>query len=125
MNRFTGWCCLLLLCMSCGKSASKDILDEEKMQDVLTDVLLAEGFTENFLLLDTTKNRDEWLSGEYSKVMAIHKISQEQFRASLNYYKKNPDLFKAIIDTVNQRGLRNRDESYQSGGKKKRKIKLE
>ena len=95
------------------------------MQDVLTDILLAEGFTENFLLLDTSKKRDEWLAGEYSKVMAIHQITQDQFRKSLDYYKSKPDEFKIIIDSVNQRGLRNRDESYQTGGKKKKKLKLE
>jgi len=125
MNRLAGWFFLIFFQLNCGDQTPRTILDLEKMQDVLTDVLLAEGFAENFLLLDTTKNRDEWLGQEYSKVMAVHKISQDQFRASLDYYKNRPDLFKVIIDTVNQRGLRNRDESYQQNGKKKKKIKLD
>ena len=125
MKRCFGWFCLILLCVSCSRTVPKNIIDQDKMQDVLTDVLLAEGFTENFLLLDTSKKRDEWLAGEYSKVMAIHQITQDQFRKSLDYYKSKPDEFKIIIDSVNQRGLRNRDESYQTGGKKKKKLKLE
>jgi hypothetical protein len=125
MKRYFEWFCLILFCVSCSRTVPKNIIDQDKMQDVLTDVLLAEGFTENFLLLDTSKKRDEWLAGEYSKVMAIHQITQDQFRKSLDYYKSKPDEFKIIIDSVNQRGLRNRDESYQTGGKKKKKLKLE
>lgn len=125
MIRYFGWYCLIFLFVSCGRTVPQNIIDQEKMQDVLTDVLLAEGFTENFLLLDTSKKRDAWLAGEYSKVMAIHQITQDQFRASMDYYKTKPDVFKTIIDSVNQRGLRNRDESFQTGGKKKKKIKLD
>lgn len=125
MKRYFGWYCLILLAVSCSRNVPRNIIDQDKMQDVLTDVLLAEGFTENFLLLDTSKKRDEWLAGEYSKVMTIHQITQDQFRRSLDYYKSKPDVFKVIIDTVNQRGMRNRDESYQTGGKKRKKVRLE
>lgn len=125
MKWFFGWYCLMLLSVGCSRTVPRNIIKQDKMQDVLTDILLAEGFAENFLLIDTSKRRDEWFAGEYSKVMAIHKITQDQFRKSLDYYKSKPDVFKVIIDSVNQRGSRNRDESYQLGGKKKRKAKLE
>jgi hypothetical protein len=126
MSRLTGLIFLFLLFfVGCTDKTPKGLLEIHKMQDILTDLLLAEGFTENFLLLDTSKKRDEWLAGEYSKVMAIHQISQQQFRSSLDYYKKRPDLFKEIIDSVNQRGIRHRDESYQQVGKKKRKKRLD
>lgn len=98
---------------SCDNSIPNDVLPVEKMQNIMTDMLLAEGFAENFELLDTTKKRDDWFAQEYSKVMAIHKISQEQFRKSLQYYKKNPDLFKVVVDTVYHRGQRLRDAGFQ------------
>lgn len=107
---------------ACSSSASKDVLSVDKMQVVMTDMLLAEGFTENFLVNDSSKTRDEWFSQEYSKVMAIHNISQDQFHKSLNFYKKRPDLLKVIIDTVYQRGQRMRDASYQTANSKKTAV---
>lgn len=105
--------------LSCGDGIPNDVLSVDKMQAVLTDVLLAEGFVENFELMDTTKKREDWYALEYSKVMTIHNISQDQFRRSLNFYKKNPDLFKIITDTVYQRSQRWRDGGFKQVKKTK------
>lgn len=105
--------------LSCGDDVPGHVLSEQKMQSVLTDILLAESYTENFLVMDTSKKREDWFAGEYSKVMAIHQISQNDFRKSLQYYKKHPDLFKNIMDTVYQRGQRLRDQGYQRANSKK------
>lgn len=98
---------------SCGNHIPNNVLPVDKMQDVMMDLLLSEGFAENFELMDTSHKRDYWYSKEYSKVMAIHKVTQDQFRKSLSFYKKNPDLFKVVVDTVYQRGQRLRDAGYQ------------
>ena len=115
--------CFSVIVFSCDNNIPNDVLPVEKMQNVMTDILLAEGFAENFELMDTTKKREEWYAQEYSKVMSIHKISQDQFRNSLNFYKKNPDLFKAVVDTVYQRGQRLRDAGYQNLKNLKKPVK--
>lgn len=112
----------ILFLISCGNDVPDDVLPPEKMQVVMTDMLLAEGFAENFLVMDSSKKREDWFAQEYSKVIAIHKISQEQFRNSLKYYKKHPELFKEVIDTVYQRGQRMRDQGYQRANSKTKAV---
>lgn len=116
----------IVLCMyllfSCNDGVPNDVVSPEKMQDVLTDMLLAEGFTENFLLLDSSKTREEWFSQEYSRVMSIHHLTQDEFRTSLNFYKKRPDMFKIIVDTVYQRGQRMRNTGFKSSNEKSLRV---
>ena len=42
----------------------------------------------------------------YQKLFSIHKISREQFRNSLHYYEKRPDLLKPIFDSLQKRSER-------------------
>lgn len=115
----------LVLLFSCKDKDKlpEGVLGTTKMEKVMTDVMMSESFAESYLLLDTTRKRDEWFTGELNKVLAIHDITQDQFRKSLNYYKTRPDLFKVIVDTINARALRNRDKVYDM--KEKKRIKME
>jgi Domain of unknown function (DUF4296) len=111
--------------LSCGSNdkVPKDVLEPQKMERVMTDILMAESFSESYLLLDTTKKRDEWFTGELNKVLAINQISQDQFRKSMDFYKSRPDIFKVIIDSINAKGQRNRDKIYDM--QKKTRVKVE
>ncbi len=115
---------ILALFFSCKSrdSIPEGVLGTQKMEKVMTDMLMSESFAESYLLLDTTKKRDEWFTGELNKVLAIQDVTQDQFRKSLNYYKTRPDLFKVIIDTINARALRNRDRVYDMKEKKRLKM---
>jgi hypothetical protein len=114
----------LLLVFSCKSRdrVPEGVLGTREMEKVMTDVLMSESFAESYLLLDTTKKRDEWFTGELNKALAIQDVSQDQFRKSLDYYKTRPDLFKVIIDTINARALRNRDKVYDMKEKKRLKM---
>jgi Domain of unknown function (DUF4296) len=111
--------------MSCGNrdKVPDDVFGPEKMGKVLTDLLLAESFAEGYLLIDTTHTRDEAFTGELNKVLAIQKISPEEFRRSMNFYKSRPDLYKVIVDTAYNRAQRNRDHIYDE--QKKLPLKVE
>ena len=111
--------------LSCGSNDKlpKDVLEPRKMERVMTDILMAESFSESYLLLDTTKKRDDWFTGELNKVLAINHISQKQFRKSMDFYKSRPDIFKVIIDSINAKGQRNRDKIYDM--QKKTRLKVE
>lgn len=113
------------LLMSCGNrdKIPADVFGPDKMGKVLTDVLLAESFAEGYLLLDTTRTRDQVFSGELNKILAIQKISPAEFRRSLNFYKSRPDIYKVVIDTAYNRAQRNRDHIYDET--KKQRIKAE
>jgi hypothetical protein len=116
---------LIFAIISCGSNdkVPKDVLEPRKMERVMTDILMAESFSESYLLIDTTKKRDEWFTGELNKVLAINHITQDQFRKSMDFYKSRPDIFKVIIDSINARGQRNRDRIYDM--QKKTRFKEE
>lgn len=116
---------LMFAILSCGSNdkVPKDVLEPRKMERVMTDILMAESFSESYLLLDTTKKRDEWFTGELNKVLAINNITQDQFRKSMDFYKSRPDIFKVIIDSINAKGQRNRDKIYDM--QKKTRLKVE
>ena len=106
--------------MACNRDEiPADVLKPDRMEKVITDVLMAESFAESYLLIDTSKKRDQWFTGELNKVLAINKITQDQFRRSMDYYKTRPDLFKTMVDTINARALRNRDKVYDMQSKKR------
>jgi hypothetical protein len=116
---------LIFAILSCGSNnrVPKDVLEPRKMERVMTDILMAESFSESYLLIDTTKQRDDWFTGELNKVLAINNITQDQFRKSMDFYKSRPDIFKVIIDSINARGQRNRDRIYDM--QKKTRFKEE
>jgi hypothetical protein len=116
---------LMIFVFSCsGKDkVPEGVLEPDKMEKVMTDLLMSESFAESYLLIDTSKKRDEWFTGELNKVLAVQDVTQDQVRKSLDFYKTRPDLFKVIIDSINARAQRNRDKIYDM--EKRRAIKVE
>jgi Domain of unknown function (DUF4296) len=105
---------LLLFILSCSGRhyIPSGVLKPEKMEKVLYDVILAEGYAESYLFIDSSRTKEEWMNGELDTVLAIHKLSQETFMKSYDFYKKRPDLLKPIMDTINEKSVRNRERVY-------------
>ena len=105
---------LLLFMLSCSgrQYIPSGVLKPEKMEKVMYDVILAEGFAESYLFIDSSRTKEEWMNRELDTVLAIHKVSQETFMKSYDFYKKRPDLLKPIIDTINEKSQRNRERVY-------------
>jgi len=96
-----------------SNSEPKDLLPPSKMENVLTDILLAESFAESYLTIDTTRKLKEFYDQELNKVIAVHKISQKQLRSSMEYYKSRPEILKVILDSVNNKAIREKDKVYK------------
>lgn len=112
----------MLLLASCGGAKRPEgVISPAKMELVLMDVLLAESFTESYLTVDTTKRLPELYGRELDKVLALHQVSQKDFLASIDYYKTQPEEFKEIMDTVNARALRTKDQVFKQSMEKKSK----
>ena len=105
---------LLLVLVSCTgrKRIPKGVLPPDKMEKVLYDVLLAEGYAESYLYADSSMTKEAWMNKEMDKVLAIHKVSQETFMKSYDFYKDRPDMLKVIADTMNAKSQRNREKVY-------------
>ena len=98
----------LLLCFfSCSSdTVPRDIMAPKKMEAVLWDVIMADEMADYYVQKDSTlKSLDKHVD-LYQKLFSIHKISKEQFRHSLQYYEKSPDLLKPIFDSLQKRSER-------------------
>ena len=77
-------------------------LPQKLMQKVLLDMTLAEGYST--MLKDSlhkagTKNYDS-LAVFYKDIFAHHKISQEQFTESLDWYKGHPEEMDSAYNVM-------------------------
>ena len=104
----------LFLIFSCtGRNRiPSGVLKPDKMEKVMYDVILAEGFAESFLFKDSSRTKEDWVNEEMDKVLAIHSVSQETFMKSYDFYKNRPDLLKPITDTMNAINQRNKDRVF-------------
>lgn len=113
---------IIVMMAACGgPKLPAGVLDKDRMELVLTDVILAEAFAESYLSADTSKRLKQLYVQELDKVLAIHKVSQKDFQTSIQYYKSQPDQFKVVIDTVNARVIRIKDMIFKQSMEKKSK----
>ena len=92
----------LISCKSRDK-IPKNILPQEKMQAVLWDIIRADKFLTDFILKDTSLNKDTASINLYQQIFRIHHVSKEKFQQSFAFYRSHPDLLKIILDSLNLR----------------------
>lgn len=97
--------CVLLGMGACKKkeTGKKDILSEDKMQAVLWDMIRADHFLNNYMIVkDTSLKKKEESIKQYNQILQIHKISEETFKKSFAYYRSNPKMMWAIMDSLSK-----------------------
>jgi Domain of unknown function (DUF4296) len=82
----------------------KNILPQSEMETVLWDMIRADKFLTDFILIkDTSLNKDTASINLYQQIFRIHHISKEKFQQSFAFYRAHPDLLKVILDSLNSR----------------------
>jgi hypothetical protein len=76
------------------------ILDREKMQTVLWDVIRAQSFTENFIKKDSTKNLILENAKLQQEIFAINHVTKDEFYTSYDYYGKHTELMATLLDSL-------------------------
>lgn len=77
------------------------ILPPQEMKAVMWDMMRADQFLADYVFSrDSALNR--YLESEkwYGKILAIHKVSQEEFKNSFTYYNAHPALMKDLMDSI-------------------------
>ena len=91
----TGW----LLLASCANKVDRNVIDEDRMTDILYDYHLSMAMLER-----VTPDSSSYYGLLYEKaVLTKHKISKEQFDYSLRWYEKNPDRLCKIYEELSER----------------------
>src|SRR5437762_12428050 len=104
MKFFSGILLFIILFLSCTKNSGKPaVLPQNKMTAVMWDIIRADQYVSDFLLRDSTRNKKAESIRLYDEIFHIHKITQQQFKKSLEYYSSRPDLFQPIVDSLAKR----------------------
>ena len=104
-----GWMLLMLMACSDNRRIPSNIMQPEKFQAVLTDVLLADGLSLERSFKDTAIKITDENAKYFLKVFELHAVSKNDFMKSYNFYLQRPDLLRVITDSIssvlNQRNL--------------------
>jgi len=99
--------CLLLLMIIFGVAcnskpdAPEKLLSRDKMEDILWDLMRADLFINNYMVIkDTALDKKQQGIELYSQILKLHKVSQEQFRESFQYYRSQPEELKVMMDSL-------------------------
>jgi hypothetical protein len=105
---------LTLMFWSCSGIGfnSVDVIGKDRMANILYDIALAEAFVETYQLKDSALNKDSALQKEIDLVLKYHAVEPSRFSKSYQFYQQHPKDFKILIDTANERAIRNRENSY-------------
>lgn len=97
MKRFF---CLIIICVSfyaCKPGIPKDIIQPDKMEQVLLDIHIVDGYITTLPNADTAKSVGaSFYKGVYKKF----DIDSALYNASINYYYKHPDIMKKMYDSI-------------------------
>lgn len=93
---------VLFFLISCGNNneTPPGILNPKKMQVVLWDIIKAEAYTAEMVKTDSVKKAADENLKMQQQVFSIHKITRNEFYKSYDYYKKNPAVFKVMLDSM-------------------------
>jgi len=111
LEQFLLLCTGILLCWlftGCKQGQETPPVPQEKMEQVLLDMHLAETYSQG--LGDSTKNKFEKnydsLSGFYTSILKHYDLSFEDFNKALEWYKKRPamadTLYGKVLNRLNE-----------------------
>lgn len=80
------------------------VLPPDKMEEVMWDMMRADILVTNYMMpKDPLLVRDSAVKKLYDSVYAIHHITEEKFNKSFLYYKRHPEMLKAVLDSISVR----------------------
>jgi hypothetical protein len=92
------------LFFSCLQKEKKpNVLPENKMREVMWDMMRADQYVSDLVSKDSSRNKKNESIKLYDEIFHIHKVTRGQFKKSLDYYSSQPDLFQPIIDSLAKR----------------------
>lgn len=91
---------------SCKNSLPSGIIKQEKMQQVLWDILRAESLSSEIVKKDSSKSVAIETTILNKKIFLIHNITEEEFQKSYAYYTNHPEIMRTMLDSINVQQLR-------------------
>jgi hypothetical protein len=77
-----------------------DVIEFNKMKQVLWDDTKAQVYAKEILSKDSLKNDTVCYNAMKEKILQHHQISKEQYEKSYRYYLQHPELFIRLTDSI-------------------------
>lgn len=113
-------CLCLWFCACTDRNAvPSGIIRPDSMQVILKDVITADHFASEYVLKDSLRKdsvrRNVKLEARqlYETVFALHKITRDEFRKSMDFYYSRPDMLKNMFDSLSAYESRHRNDLYK------------
>lgn len=88
------------------------ILSYNDMKQVMWDLAKVDEYSLVYIRRDTTKNLQVETSRLYQKVFRLHNTDSAHFFNSFDYYKKHPDQYKILLDSLSALATRERQNRF-------------
>jgi len=94
---------IVVCCVACNSKdkVPSDIIQPEKMKEVLWDMMRADQFVSDYVVV---KNPSIDIFSEsvslYQTIFNLHAITQEKFKRSFIYYQSHPYLIEEIMNAI-------------------------
>ena len=96
---------LFISCIGKNKVPS-EIIQPDKMQKILWDVIRAQALSTEFARKDSTVNEIAETKFLTQKVFEIYKITSTTFNQSYFWYTNHPDMMRMVFDSLNSQNQR-------------------
>lgn len=98
-------CCLTISCVEKNK-IPVEIIQPEKMQKILWEVIQAQTLSSQISQKDSTVNEVAETKVLTHKVFELNKIDSVKFDQSYSWYTNHPDILLMVFDSLNKRNQR-------------------
>ncbi len=95
-----------VLFYSCKESVPSGVIKQNKMQEVLWDMLRVDALSHQIAKSDSTKFADDEKAKLTRQVFMIHNITENQFNKSYSYYTQHPEIMRNMLDSLNSQKIR-------------------
>jgi len=118
MNKLLPILFLGITLTACRLGRPKDVLPQEKMQAVLWDIAKGGEFVNGYVYYRYPNlNRAAVNQQVLKQIFALHKVTKKEFDKSLEYYQHKPDIFVAMLDSINAQQTRAKQDTLQTSKK--------
>ena len=101
--------CFLLIACSGKNNVPKEIIQPEKMENILWDVIRAQQLSGEIARRDSAINVVAETKMLVQKVFKIHNITSSAFDQSYQWYTSHPEMMRTVFDSLNAQNQRESD----------------
>jgi len=119
MRNFLCICLLLIGIGGCKPGIPSDIIQPDKMGDVLYDIHMADGFIATIPDPDSAKNTS---AAYYKGIYKRFEIDSALYTRSMNYYYDHPDVLNVMYEKITAKLKKAKEKEDKINAKRLKKI---